>query len=136
MSDNTEHLQALVQRAVELGAVRSKNGNGFIIFTDDVAERNEIAMLAKSAGKDVVDSPQPTFFQGRQLPPRIWVGKRNSNVSAEEKKWIWSWVGDHRKFFRDHVENMTRQHIYRMLLDLYLRVVKLENSSLRREEEL
>jgi len=42
------------------------------------------------------------------------------------ESWVWSWVENPEVFFRDHVRNMTRQHIYRMLLDLYLRLKEIE----------
>ena len=55
--------------------IKAKNGNGLIIYNPTNPDIEKIENYCESLGLKCIYKSEETMFEGRSVPPRIWIGK-------------------------------------------------------------
>ena len=53
----------------------AKNGNGLIVYNPTNPDMEKIKTCCESLGLKCIYNSEETMFEGRSIPPRIWIGK-------------------------------------------------------------
>ena len=63
---------------------KAKSGQGILIYNPKPFDTNELESLASNAGYRVIYNDQPTFYNGKQVPPKLYIGKISGGMEVED----------------------------------------------------
>lgn len=80
-------MKELIDFLMSLGSMRkSKNGSGILIYNPKPFDTDKLDSLASKKGLSVIYNAQPTFFNGKQVPPKLYIGKVSSGMDSVDAK--------------------------------------------------
>ena len=85
-SSRSKAITSLHSFVSSLGHIRvPKNKKfGFVIYEPKVFDASRLATLTEALDLTFVHDSQPSFFEGRQIPPRLWIGEAAASLSLDE----------------------------------------------------
>ncbi len=76
-------MKELVDFLKSLGSMReSKSGSGILIYNPKSFDANKLDSLASKKGLSVIYNDKPTFYNGREVPPKLYIGKVSSGMDS------------------------------------------------------
>tara|TARA_R100000664_G_C2743895_1_gene132013 strand:- start:730 stop:1011 length:282 start_codon:yes stop_codon:yes gene_type:complete len=90
---NQDAIDALVDWLETVGEpTQPKNGDaqGLTIYNPKPFNEAQGQALASRAGLNLIYTPNPSVYEGKQFPPKLYIGKKKSMEKADTKAFFQS----------------------------------------------
>ena len=86
METNKKAIASLFTFVSSLGRVsRPKNKKfGFVIYEPKAFDAAQLTALTEALDLTFVYDSQPSYHEGRQIPPRLWIGEAAASLSMDD----------------------------------------------------
>ena len=87
MSDKPNPINSLYSILCLIGKVtkpKKDNAKGVLIYNPKPFQLQEVELLADEAGLQVIHKPLSSEFEGRTVPPSLFVGVVNNELTEDE----------------------------------------------------
>ena len=84
--DNDKLIAKLFSFVSSLGRVTTPKNKkfGFVIYEPSAFDAAQLTTLTEALDLQFVHDSQPSYHEGRQIPPRLWIGEAKASLSADE----------------------------------------------------
>ena len=82
----TNQIAKLFKFVSSLGAIRRPKNKkfGFIVYEPKAFDAALLTTLTEALDLTFVHDSQPSFHDGRQIPPRLWIGEASASLSLDD----------------------------------------------------
>ena len=79
-------ITALFDFVSSLGSIRRPKNKkfGFIVYEPKSFDATLLATLTEALELTFVHDSQPSFHDGRQIPPRLWIGEASASLTLDD----------------------------------------------------
>ena len=86
LMDNSALIAKLFKFVSPLGRITTPKNKkfGFVIYEPKAFDATKLAELTESLDLQFVHDSQPSYHEGRQIPPRLWIGEAKASLSQDE----------------------------------------------------
>tara|TARA_R100000781_G_scaffold112697_1_gene80176 strand:- start:145 stop:444 length:300 start_codon:yes stop_codon:yes gene_type:complete len=80
-------IKAIVTYLTSCGTLRSpkkEGGLGLFVYNPTNLDLAKLTALCEGTSMVVINEPTQTFYQGKAVPPHVWVGPEKAGVNTED----------------------------------------------------